>query len=251
MNQKKQDNLFSVLDVDVNAISSSDVINLICEAIDKKEKCKTFFFINFHGALLAAKDKKISDMYKSSYLVLPDGLPLMLLAKKKGFKQAQRVSGPDIFNKLLSQTRSKYTHYLYGGDVGISKKLANILETKFNATIVGEDTPPYKEISDSELKEIAKKINFTNPDIVWIGIPCPKQEILSLRLQPLLNCSAILPVGAAFDFLSGNKPRAPRWMQKAGLEWFFRLMTEPKRLWKRYLFGIPQFLWKLIFSKNK
>jgi len=137
-------------------------------------------------------------------------------------------------------------HFLYGGAPGVAESLAHTLADALDGIqIVGTHSPPFHELTESEDREIVGEINAAQPDIVWVGLGTPKQEHWMADHVERLNASVLIGVGAAFDFLSGTKAQAPRWMQRNGLEWMFRLVTEPRRLWKRYLIYNAWFLYKL------
>jgi N-acetylglucosaminyldiphosphoundecaprenol N-acetyl-beta-D-mannosaminyltransferase len=136
-----------------------------------------------------------------------------------------------------------YRHYFYGGAPGVGEKLAAVLEKQFpGLQIVGIDSPPFRALTADEIQAEQARIQAAHPDIVWIGIGSPRQEIWMSEHTAGLNVPVLAGVGAAFDFLSGNKPQAPKWVQRSGLEWFYRLISEPRRLWRRYLLGYPRFV---------
>jgi N-acetylglucosaminyldiphosphoundecaprenol N-acetyl-beta-D-mannosaminyltransferase len=129
-----------------------------------------------------------------------------------------------------------WRHYLYGGDVGVAEKLSGSLQKDYPCIqVVGTYTPPFRPLTEEEDQAVVEQINLVRPDIVWIGISSPKQERWMAEHRGLVTAPVMIGVGAAFDFLSGNKRQAPRWMQRSGLEWLFRLSTEPRRLWRRYI----------------
>ena len=117
--------------------------------------------------------------------------------------------------------------------------------------IVGTYSPPFRELSDQEQSEIVKRINDADPDVVWVGLSTPKQERWVAGHINKLNASALLAVGAAFDFHAGLLPQAPPWMQRSGLEWLYRLYREPRRLWRRYLKNNPRFVWAVLFRRPR
>src|SRR5690606_709595 len=144
----------------------------------------------------------------------------------------ERCYGPDFFRETMVATNQKeIKHFFCGGKDGIAEELKKVCETKFaNFNVVGTFSPPFREMKDDELKELAAKINALNTNIVWIGLSTPKQEIFAYSLSKFTNVNFICTVGAAFDFHTGKVKQAPSWVQKMGLEWFFRLLMEPKRL---------------------
>jgi N-acetylglucosaminyldiphosphoundecaprenol N-acetyl-beta-D-mannosaminyltransferase len=184
------------------------------------------------------KDPAHADRVDSGDLNLPDGMPLVWLGKRFGLPISNRVYGPDLMSQTLDQGRiSGLRHYLYGTTEETLSQLQERLETRFpGAQIVGSEAPPFRPSTRIEEQSLAARIRDTQADVVWIGLGTPQQDELVHRLRPEVP-AVLIPVGAAFDFLAGNKSQAPKWMQQRGLEWLFRLCSEPKRLWRRYLIG--------------
>ncbi len=142
-------------------------------------------------------------------------------------------------------------HFLYGGKAGVAEKLKRILEERFpGIEISGFFCPPFRPLEPAEKKEVVKLINSSRPDIVWCGLGCPKQERWMAEFRPLLDASVLIGVGAGFDFLSGERRRAPAWVKKPGFEWLFRLLDDPVHLWKRYVRVVPLFLLYLAAEKT-
>jgi len=191
------------------------------------------------------RDETVRKIINSAYLVTPDGMPLVWTGKMKGFRNISRVYGPDLMVRFLGLAEKKgYSNFFYGSKNSVLDKLDVNLRKKFpNLKIAGKYSPPFRPLTPEEDKEIIDMINRSSPDIVWVAIGNPKQEIWMAEHLGKIGASAMVGVGAAFDFLSGTKPQAPQWIRNSGFEWLFRLVTEPKRLWKRYLIGNPIFLW--------
>jgi N-acetylglucosaminyldiphosphoundecaprenol N-acetyl-beta-D-mannosaminyltransferase len=150
---------------------------------------------------------------------------------------------------LACCTRSLETgasHYFFGGAPGIADRLAGRLSARFpGLKVAGTCSPPFRPLTPDEDAELIERIDAANPDIVWVGLSTPKQERWMAAHVGRLKAPALVGVGAAFDFHAGVKRQAPRWMQRNGLEWAFRLGTEPRRLWKRYLVNNPSFVWQV------
>jgi len=200
------------------------------------------------------KSPLFRDICNNSFLSLPDGLPLVWVARSKGINKIKmNTRGTDLMYKFFENTSQKqYRHFLYGGKDGIAEELKKTLETKFQGVqIVGTYCPPFRKLTEEEDREICQIIESSKADIVWVGLGAPKQEYWMYEHRNKLNVSMMIGVGAAFDFLSGNKKEAPRWMKRIGLEWLFRLMSEPRRLWRRYLVGNSMFVYWLIKEKFK
>lgn len=176
-------------------------------------------------------------------LNLPDGLPVAWVLRRLGC-ETDRIAGTDGFRLLCDWgCRRGVRHFLYGGSPSVLRDLQLRLERDFlGIAIAGAISPPFRPLSDDELERDAAEIRDSGADLVWIGLGTPKQDLVAERLRALHAAPVILCVGAAFDFVAGEKRRAPRWMQQTGLEWLFRLGSEPRRLWRRYLIGNPRFV---------
>ncbi len=177
-------------------------------------------------------------------LATPDGMPLVWLGKWKSQLKVSRVYGPDLMLALCQlSVKGGYRHYFYGGDAGVPELLAKKLQARFpKLKIAGGHSPPFRPLSAAEDAQIVKQINQAGPDIVWVGLGTPKQDLWMAAHRAQLTAPVLIGVGAAFDFHTGKIPQAPRWMQQAGLEWLFRLWQEPRRLWYRYLVYNPLFI---------
>jgi N-acetylglucosaminyldiphosphoundecaprenol N-acetyl-beta-D-mannosaminyltransferase len=174
---------------------------------------------------------------KIDFLV-PDGMPIVWLMKMLE-KKSKRIYGPDLMKSILNSYPNK-KHYFYGSTF----EVVNMLVSKYpNLNIVGYDSPPFGDISKNDEITYFSKINSLKPDFIWVSFGGKKQIDISLRLKLYIDYPAyIMPVGAAFDFISGNKRQAPKILRQIGLEWLFRLFTEPKRLWKRYILQAPIYI---------
>ncbi len=198
-----------------------------------------------HGIITARTDKEFNRILNSpNTFNLPDGMPAVWVAKAKGGKKLKRCFGPFVFEEIMRQTSgSDLKHYLCGGNDGVADDLKIQCEKKFsNTNIVGTHCPPFRHVTDQEMRLLASDINHLEADVVWIGISTPKQEKFAWRLSKYTNVKALITVGAAFDYHTDSIQPAPTWIQNIGMEWFFRLTMEPKRLWKRYAEIVPKFL---------
>ncbi len=189
-------------------------------------------------------------------LVTPDGAPVAWLGRMAGHQSVTRTSGPALMEQLCDHGRAAgWKHFFYGATADVCDKLEHCLKERFpGICIVGKMAPPFTPRAGKLDAHVAAAINEARPDIIWIGLGAPKQDVWSALNRGSLEAPVLIGVGAAFDLVSGEKPRAPRWMQQAGLEWLFRLCSEPGRLWRRYLIGNPRFIWLLIvqcFRKGK
>ncbi len=197
-----------------------------------------------HGLVLAKKDVNFKRVLNSFYLNLPDGMPNVWVGRLKGHRNMKRCYGPDFFMELIKATATTSTrHFLCGGVSGVADKLKEVCKMKFhNSNIVGTLCPPHLPVEDFDYPAIADEINRCSADIVWIGLSTPKQEQFATHLSRFTEAKFIVTVGAAFDFHIGRVAQAPIWIQRSGLEWFFRLTKEPKRLWRRYFEIVPVFI---------
>jgi N-acetylglucosaminyldiphosphoundecaprenol N-acetyl-beta-D-mannosaminyltransferase len=194
------------------------------------------------------KDPEAKKIVNRSGMSTPDGMPLVWLCHYFGEKNVTRVYGPDLLLSVCADSCGKgYRHFFYGGGPGIAELLAQRLKQQFPELIVaGAYSPPVLAISQLEEPDTIDMINRSNADIVWVGLGTPKQDFWVARHRPILNAPVLIAVGAAFDFLTGRIPQAPTWMQRNGLEWFFRLAKEPRRLAYRYLVYNPLFILHLL-----
>ncbi len=200
---------------------------------------------NAYTVALASRDNDFRQAVNEGSLNLADGMPLVWIAKRLGFTEMnQRVYGPELMASVLDCGQAIGTrHFLYGSTPEVLGALTTAVGNRWPAAkIVGAIAPPFRPIPDGELEDAVKAINESGADIVWVGMGTPKQDELVARLARI-GTHSYVAVGAAFDFIAGTKRQAPPWMQRSGAEWLFRLATEPRRLWKRYLVGNSIFLW--------
>jgi N-acetylglucosaminyldiphosphoundecaprenol N-acetyl-beta-D-mannosaminyltransferase len=193
-------------------------------------------------------DVRLLEIHRSAAMVVPDGTPLVWLGLLKGHS-VSRVCGPDLMDYVMREREAPLLrHYLYGGRPGVVEQLRDSFRRKYpSVQIVGAGTPPFRSLTTLELAAVAHSVNSSGADLVWIGISSPKQEYLMSELAPLVGAT-LIGVGAAFDFHSGRIRRAPVLMQRIGMEWFHRLVSEPSRLWRRYLVMAPRFLFLVLRS---
>ena len=233
----------NILGVGVSAVN----MELALAAISQWIKARTPHYVcvtPVHSIMDCYGDESLRAIYNRAGMVTPDGMPVVWLTRLQGHDHVRRVYGPDLMFALCKYSLAfGYRHYFYGGAEGVAQQLADILSARFpGLQVAGAYSPPFRELSADEDAQIVAKINATHPDIVWVGLGAPKQEYWMASHQELLTAPVLIGVGAAFDFHTGRKKQAPRWMQRSGLEWVFRLISEPKRLWQRYLYSNPRFI---------
>ncbi|MDF9826715.1 N-acetylglucosaminyldiphosphoundecaprenol N-acetyl-beta-D-mannosaminyltransferase [Ereboglobus sp. PH5-10] len=199
-----------------------------------------------HGVSEAQRDAGFKRILNDAFLNTTDGMPLVWLAKWRAGGDIGRVYGPDLMLALCEAgVEDGLTHFFYGGGEGTAGLLAEKLGARFpGLKVAGVKTPPFRELDPAELAVLAARVNMLKPRFFWVGLGAPKQEKFMAQFAPRIAGSGtvLLGVGAAFDFLSGRARQAPRWMRRCGLEWFFRLCMEPRRLWRRYLINNPLFV---------
>ncbi|MBO0511755.1 WecB/TagA/CpsF family glycosyltransferase [Streptomyces beijiangensis] len=210
---------------------------------------------NAYTLALADRDRALRDLLRASALNLPDGQGVVWanrLAHRGSSLPRMRVYGPDLFLDVFREGRpADVRHYLLGSTPEVLDRLAAELRTRFpQARIVGIESPPFRELTDEERESQLVRIRASGAQIVWLGLGTPKQDHEAARLAAA-HPAVYVAVGAAFDFISGNKPQAPLWMQHHGLEWLFRLCSEPRRLWRRVLWGHPRFIWAVCKGTRK
>ncbi len=237
----------NVLGVGLSVINLETALQAIARALKNKTKgyvCVT----GVHGVMEAQNDPGFRGILNQAFLNTPDGIPMVWVGKLRGFKEMDRVYGPDLMLLVAEFSVGKgYTHFLYGGGDGVAELLKARLERKFpGIKIVGTYTPPFRALDATEEAKLVETVNQLTPDIIWVGLSTPKQEKFMAKYGPKLQSTLMFGVGAAFDFHAGRVRQAPHWMQRNGLEWFFRLCCEPRRLWKRYLKNNPIFLWRIL-----
>lgn len=197
-----------------------------------------------HGVIECQRDETLMGIHNRAGMVTADGMPLVWMSKLQGRKAAERVYGPDLMRHALAEsTDGSVRHYLYGATEETLADLREAIERDYpGANIVGSYAPPFRKVGAREDAAVISAINATEPDIIWVGLSTPKQEYWMANHISQLNAHALVGVGAAFDFLAGNKVQAPRVIQRSGFEWLYRSITEPRRLVRRYADIVPRFL---------
>jgi len=235
----------NVLGVGLSVLNLQTALNAIADAVSARRKgyiCVT----GVHGVMEAQDDADFKNILNHAFLCTPDGMPMVWAGKLNGYREMSRVYGPDLMLDVCAWSeQSGCKHFFYGGAEGVAELLAQKLKAKFpKLNIVGTFTPPFRALNPAEEKQLAEQIRAVQPDILWVGLSTPKQEKFMAEYLPKLDVTLMVGVGAAFDFHSGRIKQAPRWMQRSGLEWFYRLCSEPRRLAKRYCRNNPLFVLK-------
>jgi N-acetylglucosaminyldiphosphoundecaprenol N-acetyl-beta-D-mannosaminyltransferase len=210
----------------------------------RSDRALTVAVCNVHSVMSARKDPSLRSALDSADIATPDGVPLVWGIRWTADPGQERVYGPELMvRSLVASGTMGWRHYLYGSTPETLVLLETaIAELAPQATIVGTESPPFRELTDDEEEAVLDRIRDSGAEVVWVGLGMPKQELWMSQVASRLPGVALLGVGAAFDFLAGTKRQAPAWMQRAGLEWLFRFIQEPGRLWRRYLWNNPAYL---------
>jgi N-acetylglucosaminyldiphosphoundecaprenol N-acetyl-beta-D-mannosaminyltransferase len=195
----------------------------------------------------AKQDAEFRCIVNEADMATPDGMPLVWVLRRMGFQQQERINGPDLMWRLCGQAEQKgLSIFLYGSTPETIEKLTDNLKAAFpRLAVAGDCSPPFRPLSEEENREIVDRINSSDAHVVFVGLGCPKQEFWMAEHRGAIQ-AVMIGVGAAFDYHAGTVKRAPLWMQRSGLEWLFRLLSEPKRLWKRYLVTNSLFLLRYV-----
>ncbi|MFN0128486.1 MAG: WecB/TagA/CpsF family glycosyltransferase [Verrucomicrobiales bacterium] len=233
----------NVLGVGISEINYDSALAQIRPAIAERRKGYVTV-TGVHGVSESQDDPALCDIHNASFLTTPDGMPMVWMGKLAGSRLIERVYGPDLMLLVLKDGIERgWRHFFFGGADGVAGALSDSLVARFpGLQVVGTYTPPFRPLTAEEDADLARQVAAAKPDCFWVGLSTPKQERFMARYLPRLDTTLMFGVGAAFDFHAGRVPQAPAVLQRAGLEWAYRLTKEPKRLWKRYLRNNPIFL---------
>ena len=205
----------------------------------------TVVLIGVPAAVMAREHSEYADIFNHATLAAIDGMPIVKMGRKKGFV-CERCSAPDTMGLLFQESiRTGKSHFFYGGkSEEVLEELKKNLEKMYpGIRIAGMYSPPFRPLTEEEDKTICERINQLQPDYLWVGIGAPKQEAWMMAHREKIHKTVMLGVGAGFDYIAGTLKKSPKWMETAGLEWMFRLLMEPRRLWKRYILGGAKFVY--------
>jgi N-acetylglucosaminyldiphosphoundecaprenol N-acetyl-beta-D-mannosaminyltransferase len=236
-----------VLGVGISAVDMTTAVDVIGGWIERGEQhyvCVT----GVHGVMESQRDADLRRIHNASGLTTPDGMPMVWAGRRAGATWMRRVYGPDLMLALAEQAAARgWRSFFYGGREGVPERLVENLRRRYPGfEAVGWYSPPFRPLSEAEDAAIVERINALGPDLVWVGLSTPKQERWMDAHLGRLTASVFLGVGAAFDIHAGTLPQAPHWMQTNGLEWMYRLIREPRRLWRRYLSIVPRFMVQIV-----
>jgi len=233
----------NVLGVGVSAIDMPTAVDRIEDWIrhgTQNYVCVT----GVHGVMESQRDDELRRIHNASGMTTPDGMPMVWAGHWAGASWMKRVYGPDLMLAICKRAAEKgWRSFFYGGREGVPERLAERLAERFpGLEVVGTYSPPFRALTQEEDEALVQRINSSQADLVWVGLSTPKQERWMAAHVGRLNAPVLLGVGAAFDIHAGTLAQAPVWMQRHGLEWLYRLVREPRRLWRRYLSNNPRFL---------
>lgn len=236
----------NVLGVGIHTLDLPSAVGLMESAVVSGMRgyvCVT----DVHAIIEAQDNPAYLQVLNSSFLTVPDGRPSVWVGRAQGFSRMDQVAGPDLileFCKLSSQ--KGYSQFLYGGAPGVAERLKDVLTKRYpGLKVVGTYTPPFRPLKGQEEKEITELVARLKPDVTWIGLGAPKQELFMAKYLKLFDTTLMVGVGAAFDMHTGQIKDAPQWVKRLGFAWVHRLVQEPTRLWKRYLKSNPRFIWAI------
>lgn len=236
----------NILGVEIAAINMDWLIGFTCENIHQLSgdyMCVS----NVHTTVMAYDDPAYRAIQNGGIMAIPDGGPLSSIGRKRGFSGMQRTTGPSYMEEVLKLSQENgWSHYFYGSTEETQAKLrVKLLEKYPNLQIADMYSPPFRPLTEEEDRQVIARINEAKPDFVWVGLGAPKQERWMADHQGKIP-GFMMGVGAAFDYMAGNIQRAPEWMQRCNLEWLYRLLQDPKRLFKRYLVTNTKFIWHAV-----
>ena len=236
----------NVLGVGISVINLPSALAAIAGAVHARRKgyiCVT----GVHGVMEAQADTAFRKILNEAFLCTPDGMPMVWAGKLSGHTGMSRVYGPDLMLDVCAWSeKNPCRHFFFGGAAGAAEALRDKLTARFpGLQVAGCYTPPFRALNAAEQKQLQETVRSARPDILWVGLSTPKQEKFMAEFLPRLDVTLMIGVGAAFDFLSGRVKQAPRWMQRSGLEWCYRLCREPRRLARRYFRNNPLFTVKI------
>jgi N-acetylglucosaminyldiphosphoundecaprenol N-acetyl-beta-D-mannosaminyltransferase len=240
----------NVLGTKVAVLNLNRAVEMVANWIDARDSGKYVCVTDVHCVMQSYRRSDVREAYNSADACVPDGMPLTWVGKSRGQPEIGRVYGPDLMLRLLELSPGRgYTHFFLGGADGVADELKESMEARFpELQIVGTYCPPFRPLTAEDKKLIVDEVNSVQPDILWVGLGAPKQDLFMAEFRGLLDANVMIGVGAAFDFHTGRVRQAPRWMMRLGLEWFFRLCMEPRRLGPRYFRNNPSFIWHIVLQ---
>jgi N-acetylglucosaminyldiphosphoundecaprenol N-acetyl-beta-D-mannosaminyltransferase len=240
----------NLLGVQVSTLRFSKTIDLVAQTIAFNQKLSVSPSPVY--TIMQGYERPEVRAALNANLVTPDGMPVVWALRLLGHS-AERVYGPDVMYAVCERSvKEGWRHFFYGGAEGVPEMLATALQKKFpGLQVAGLESPPFRTLTPDEDAAMVERLNKCEAQIVWVGLGSPKQDVWMFEHRSQLNAPVLIAVGAAFDFYAGRVRQAPRWMQRSGLEWLFRLGSEPGRLWRRYLLYNPKFVFNVILQVSR
>lgn len=235
-----------ILGVNIAAVDMNWLLNFTKSHI--RELSGNYMCVsNVHTTVTAYEDPEYCAIQNGGVLAIPDGGPLSSVGRKRGYPEMQRTTGPSYLEAVLKLSAEKgWRHYFYGGTEETLEKLKAVLAEWYpGVQVAGMYSPPFRPLTEEEDAQAVERINAAQPDFLWVSLGAPKQEKWMAAHQGRVK-GFMVGVGAGFDYLAGNIQRAPQWMQRCNLEWLYRLLQDPKRLFKRYLVTNTKFIWHAV-----
>jgi N-acetylglucosaminyldiphosphoundecaprenol N-acetyl-beta-D-mannosaminyltransferase len=242
----------NVLGIGVSALNMDTAVDHIRQWLSDKATGRYLCVTGVHGVMESLRNPEVRQAHNSASACVPDGMPMTWVGRLRGHRDMDRVYGPDLMLALLElSARGGFRNYFYGGAEGVADDLALRMTRRFpGLNVVGTHCPPFRPLTADERRNLVADVNRLQPDLMWVGLSTPKQELFMSEFHTMLECKVMIGVGAAFDFHTGRLRQAPRWMMRNGLEWFFRLCVEPRRLGPRYLRNNPAFVWHMFLQQT-
>lgn len=240
----------NIIGVEISVVNSQLAKKYLFDNFEKA-RGKYICAANVHTTVTAHENSDYRNIQNLSFMTLPDGKPLSIVGKKRGMESMERVTGPDFLEDILKETENKeYKHYFYGTTQNNLDSFISVIKKSYpNLKIVGVEPSVFRPLTIQEEDELVERINKSGADFVWVALGAPRQEILCNKLSKRTK-AVWTAVGGALNVISGVIPRAPQWMQDYSLEWLYRLLKEPRRLFKRYFITNTKFLWYLLRDKG-
>ena len=242
----------NVLGTRIAAVNLETAVGRIGEWLSQEATGRYVCVTGVHGVMESRRDPEIRSIHNSAAACVPDGMPMTWVGRIHGHSDMGRVYGPDLMLRMLEFSAERgYRNFFYGGAEGVADDLKVRMEHRFpGIKIIGTFCPPFRPLSSEEKERVISNLNRLKPELVWVGLSTPKQELFMAEFHEELDVKVMIGVGAAFDFHTGRVRQAPRWMMRAGLEWLFRLCVEPVRLGPRYFRNNPSFIWNILLQHS-
>ena len=238
-----------ILGVSVSATNMERALAQVAAAIEDHRKgyiCAT----GVHGIMESQNNPELAKILNGALLNLPDGRPTMWVGRLQNLSGMQQVTGPDFMLAVAAMSVGRgYTHFFYGGAPGVAELLKQELTVRFpGLMVIGTYTPPFRPLMEKEEEDLQTMVATLRPDVFWVGLSTPKQELFMAKYLHRLDTTLMVGVGAAFDLHTHRIKDAPDWIKKSGMQWLHRLCQEPRRLWKRYLINNPKFIYRILLQ---